>query len=86
MSDVFEKAVEEVKILKKKPNTAELGHLYGLYKQTTAGDVNIERPGLLDFTGRAKWDEWNSRKGMLREEAEAAYVELVEKLKDKYGI
>ena len=37
----FEKAVEEVKILKQRPNHEELSALYGLYKQATAGDVNI---------------------------------------------
>lgn len=36
----FEKAAEEVKVLKEKPNQKEMGDLYGLYKQATAGDVN----------------------------------------------
>lgn len=22
-----------------------------------------ERPGMLDFTGKAKWDAWNAKKG-----------------------
>ena len=25
--------------------------VYGLFKQSTVGDVNTERPGMLDFTG-----------------------------------
>lgn len=29
-----------MKVLKKKPNDAELLELYGLYKQATIGDVN----------------------------------------------
>jgi acyl-CoA-binding protein len=28
---------------------------YGLFKQAKIGDVNIDRPGMLDFTGKAKW-------------------------------
>uniref|UniRef100_A0AAX7V5T3 ACB domain-containing protein n=1 Tax=Astatotilapia calliptera TaxID=8154 RepID=A0AAX7V5T3_ASTCA len=63
MTDAFDKAVEEVKILKQKPNQQEMGDLYGLYKQATVGDINTERPGFLDFTGKAKWDAWNARKG-----------------------
>lgn len=37
----FEKAAEEVKVLKQKPDQGEMCALYGLYKQATAGDVNI---------------------------------------------
>jgi acyl-CoA-binding protein len=33
--------------------------LYGLYKVlTVAQQPTTSRPGLLDFTGRAKWDSW----------------------------
>uniref|UniRef100_A0A3P9B753 Acyl-CoA-binding protein n=1 Tax=Maylandia zebra TaxID=106582 RepID=A0A3P9B753_9CICH len=78
--------VEEVKVLKQKPNQQEMGDLYGLYKQATVGDINTERPGFLDFTGKAKWDAWNARKGLSKEEAMAKYVALVEELKEKYGI
>ncbi|XP_078480490.1 acyl-CoA-binding protein-like [Lampetra planeri] len=60
--------------------------LYGLYKQATVGDVNLDRPGILDFTGRGKWDAWKAKKGLSKEEAMAAYVDVVEKLKAKYGI
>nr|XP_046238548.1 acyl-CoA-binding protein-like [Scatophagus argus] len=86
MTESFQKAAEEVKVLKEKPNNEEMSELYGLYKQGTAGDVNIARPGFLDFTGRVKWDAWNAKKGQSKDEAKAAYVNLVEKLKEKYGI
>ncbi|KAL3999353.1 nuclear factor I/X [Sarotherodon galilaeus] len=86
MTEAFDKAVEEVKVLKQKPNQQEMGDLYGLYKQATVGDINTERPGFLDFTGKAKWDAWNARKGLSKEEAMAKYVALVEELKEKYGI
>ena len=36
----------------------ELKEIYGLYKQATVGDINTERPGMLDFKGKAKWDSW----------------------------
>uniref|UniRef100_W5M648 Acyl-CoA-binding protein n=1 Tax=Lepisosteus oculatus TaxID=7918 RepID=W5M648_LEPOC len=59
----FEKAAEEVKILKTKPADKEVLEIYGLYKQATVGDVNTQRPGMLDFTGKAKWDAWDANKG-----------------------
>ncbi|XP_041834570.1 acyl-CoA-binding protein-like [Melanotaenia boesemani] len=86
MDESFKKAAEEVTVLKQKPDNRELSALYGLYKQATVGDVTAERPGMLDFTGKAKWDAWNERKGLSSEEAKGAYIDLVEKLKGKYGI
>ncbi|XP_030013030.1 acyl-CoA-binding protein-like [Sphaeramia orbicularis] len=86
MTESFQKAAEEAKVLLQKPDKDELSALYGLYKQATVGDVNIDRPGILDFTGRGKWDAWNARKGLSQDEAMVSYIELVEKLKIKYGI
>ncbi|XP_062236532.1 acyl-CoA-binding protein-like [Platichthys flesus] len=86
MTESFLKAVEESKVLKTKPGKDELTELYGLYKQSTVGDVDHERPGILDFVGKLKWDAWIVHKGMTKEEAMAAYVAAVEKLKEKYGI
>lgn len=34
---------------------------YGLFMQSTIGDVNTERPGLDDPKGRAKWDAWKAK-------------------------
>ncbi|XP_009471817.1 PREDICTED: acyl-CoA-binding protein [Nipponia nippon] len=45
-----------------------------------------DRPGMLDFKGKAKWDAWNALKGMSKEDAMKAYIEKVEELKGKYGI
>ncbi|XP_023821384.1 metalloreductase STEAP3 isoform X3 [Oryzias latipes] len=86
MAEAFEKAAEEVKVLKEKPNQSEMTDLYGLYKQATKGDNDTERPGFLDFVGKTKWDAWSLKKGLSKEKAMAEYVELVEKLKLKYGI
>ena len=53
--------------------------LYALYKQATVGDVTGDRPGMLDLRGRAKYDAWGKRKGMTRDAAMQAYVDLVGK-------
>ena len=44
------------------------------------GDVNTARPGMLDFKGKAKWDAWSARKGTSQEDAQKAYIELIEEL------
>ncbi|KAL0579046.1 acyl-CoA-binding protein (ACBP)/diazepam binding inhibitor (DBI)/endozepine (EP) [Marasmius crinis-equi] len=82
----FEKAVAIVQSLPKdgpiKPSQDEQLYFYKYYKQATVGDVNISRPGMMDFTGKAKWDAWDSVKGTSQEEAHQKYVEkLLEILK-----
>ena len=37
--------------------------IYALFKQGSVGDNNTERPGMLDFKGKAKWDAWTEKKG-----------------------
>lgn len=85
MSEAFQKAAEDAKNLAQKPTDQELLELYANYKQVTVGDCNTERPGFLDFAGKAKWDAWNGRKGTSKEDAEKAYIEKVEELKAKLG-
>ncbi|CBY18768.1 unnamed protein product [Oikopleura dioica] len=86
MSEAFNKAAEEAKNLKAKPGNDELLKLYSLFKQATVGDCNVSRPGMMDFSGKAKWDAWNAIKGKSNADAEKEYVDAVEVLKGKYGM
>ncbi|XP_014486941.1 PREDICTED: putative acyl-CoA-binding protein [Dinoponera quadriceps] len=54
--------------------------LYALYKQSTIGDCNTERPHMLDFEGNAKWDAWNGKKNMEPKTAKEHYIAKVEAL------
>uniref|UniRef100_A0A8C3HK13 Acyl-CoA-binding protein n=1 Tax=Chrysemys picta bellii TaxID=8478 RepID=A0A8C3HK13_CHRPI len=60
----FDKAAEEVKQLKSQPTDEEMLYIYSHFKQATVGDINTERPGFLDFKGKAKWDAWNALKAI----------------------
>ena len=51
---------------------------YALFKQGTVGDINTERPGMLDMKGKAKWDAWKAKEGMSQDDAKAAYVAKVQ--------
>ncbi|XP_068091609.1 acyl-CoA-binding domain-containing protein 7 isoform X1 [Hyperolius riggenbachi] len=82
----FDKAAEDVKKLKTRPTDDELKELYGLYKQSTVGDVNIDCPGMLDLKGKAKWEAWNLKKGMSKEDAMSAYVSKAHDMIEKYGL
>ncbi|XP_069552103.1 acyl-CoA-binding domain-containing protein 7 [Brachyistius frenatus] len=86
LQEEFEKVAEDVKKAKTRPSNEELLHLYGLYKQALVGDINTDSPGMLDAKGKAKWDAWDSRKGMSKDEAMSAYVTCAKEIISKYGM
>ena len=53
--------------------------LYALFKQATVGNATGDRPGMLDIKGRAKYDAWAKKKGMTKDAAMQAYIDLVGK-------
>jgi diazepam-binding inhibitor (GABA receptor modulator, acyl-CoA-binding protein) len=79
----FEKAVEEVMGLPKRPDDQTLLKLYGLYKQAIEGNIKGKRPGFSDVKGRAKYDAWARLRGKSPEWAMEEYVKLVGKLQEK---
>ncbi|XP_068214971.1 acyl-CoA-binding protein-like [Palaemon carinicauda] len=85
LEERFNEAAEKVKNLTKKPNDEELLEIYALFKQGTVGDCNTERPGMMDFKGKAKWDAWNGKKGMTKEAAMEAYVNKADQLIATYN-
>merc|ERR1712193_149332 len=85
-NEKFTKAAEAVKNLKEQPTDQELLTLYANYKQVTVGDCNTDRPGMLDFKGKAKWDEWNKLKGKSADDAASEYVTLAHDLIGRLGL
>ncbi len=85
LSDDFAAAQVRVKQLSKTPDASELLELYSLFKQGTVGDVSGERPGMLDFKGRAKYDAWAGKRGGSKDTSMQSYVALVERLAAKYA-
>ncbi|VVE08779.1 acyl-CoA-binding protein [Pandoraea cepalis] len=77
----FDEAVAQSKALPERPDNFTLLRIYALFKQGTEGDVSGARPGITDFVGRAKFDAWEMLKGKSKEEAQEAYVALVDELK-----
>jgi acyl-CoA dehydrogenase len=72
----FERAINATgaKLLAVSSNE-EKQEMYSLYKQATTGDATGERPGMLDFIARAKWDGWNALRGMPSDAAMQRYTE-----------
>lgn len=76
----FTAAAEAAKALPKQPSNDDLLKLYAFYKQASAGDVTGNRPGMMDFVGRAKYDAWSTLQGMSTEDAMTEYIDLVGRL------
>lgn len=49
------------------------------------GDNTTSAPGMFDLTGKAKWNAWNAKKGLSKEDAMTAYIAEVEKQKAVYA-
>lgn len=42
------------------------------------------KPGMLDLKGKAKWNQWNNKKGMSKMAAKEAYITYANNLIQKY--
>ncbi|XP_045127436.1 enoyl-CoA delta isomerase 2-like isoform X1 [Portunus trituberculatus] len=76
----FDDAKTRLGSLKEDPGNETKLKIYALFKQATTGSVTTKRPGMMDFVGRAKWDAWNALGNMTQEEAQKAYIQLVDSL------
>jgi len=81
----FEAAQLLVKTLTERPANEELLDLYALFKQATEGDNSNKEPGMWDLKEKFKWKQWESKKGLTKDEAMDVYTELVNELLGKYS-
>ena len=80
LKSLFDASVAASRQLTTMPDNATLLQLYALFKQATLGDVTSEPPPSYDFIEAAKHDAWETKSGMTRDDAMAAYIALVAKL------
>jgi len=83
LTTLFTEAQANVKTLAERPDNQTLLQLYAFYKQATDGDVEGERPGMMDFINRAKYDAWDKLKGTGSDEAKQRYIDVVNGLLGK---
>ena len=77
---LFDAAVARSRALTERPDNATLLKIYGLYKQATLGDNQEKKPGFSDVVGRAKWEAWDSYRGLASDCARQQYVDLIDTL------
>ncbi|GAA0162120.1 transfer/carrier protein [Lithospermum erythrorhizon] len=76
----FEEHAEKAKTLPESTSNENKLILYGLFKQSTVGNVNTSRPGMFNMRDRAKWDAWKAVEGKSQEEAMGEYIIKVKQL------
>lgn len=64
-----------------KPSNELKLEMYGLFKQATSGDVSGDKPGMMDFIKLAKYNAWESCKGLTSSDAMLRYIGRVEEFK-----
>lgn len=57
-----------------------LKQLYGLYKESAIGDIDIKLPGMLDLKDKAKWEAWNLQKRLSKADATSSYISKAKEL------
>ncbi|MES2678957.1 MAG: acyl-CoA-binding protein [Bacteroidota bacterium] len=77
LENKFEEAKKRVLDLPEKPSNEKMLELYALNKQATIGDINADKPAMFDFVAAAKYNAWNAKKGMTREDAQQKYIDYV---------
>lgn len=66
MEENFQKAVEDVKNLRDKPNNADAMDLEAWYKQAMHGDNNTPEPSIFKYYEVTDWYAWRLLKGNTR--------------------
>lgn len=80
LEEQFLLAKEQILTLSEKPSNETMLKLYGLYKQGSTGDVNLEKPGVFDFVAKAKYTAWERLIGLSKSDAMQQYIDLVSSL------
>lgn len=88
LQEQFDFATEQVRLLQggaNGPTDDEKLNMYALYKQATVGDCNeSEKPNMIRFEARAKWNAWSAKYGTSKKDAMREYCNNFLALSDKY--
>lgn len=76
----FDSAQIKLKTLSEDPGNVAKLKIYGLFKQSTVGQVNTSRPGMINMVARAKWDAWDQIGSTSKEDAMKEYITFINTL------
>lgn len=90
LKEEFDFAVSQIRLSKGSksgngPTNEEKLLFYKYYKQATEGDCKGTQPWAVNYEARAKWDAWDSVRGLSKEDAMRKYCELYLDISQKYN-
>ncbi|CAA0838267.1 Acyl-CoA-binding domain-containing protein 6 [Striga hermonthica] len=86
LKEEFDEYAEKAKTLPESISNENKLILYGLYKQSTVGNINTGCPGMFNMRDRAKWDAWKAVEGKSQETAMSDYITKVKQLLEEAGV
>ena len=81
----FNKYISKVKKLENVSNEDKL-YLYANYKQALIGNINTEKPSILNRVEIEKWKAWSNVKDTSKEESMKNYIKKVKALYTELGL
>jgi diazepam-binding inhibitor (GABA receptor modulating acyl-CoA-binding protein) len=81
----FNKYISKVKKLDSVSNEDKL-YLYSNYKQALIGNINIEKPSILNRVEMEKWKAWSNIKNISKEESMKNYIKKVKEIYKELGL
>jgi diazepam-binding inhibitor (GABA receptor modulating acyl-CoA-binding protein) len=81
----FNKYISKVKKLENISNEDKL-YLYANYKQSLIGNINIEKPSILNRVEIEKWKAWSKVKNISKEESMKNYIKKVKEIYKALGL
>jgi len=81
----FAAAKDRLGKIQEEPDNMVKLQIYALFKQATTGKCNASKPSALNFVAKAKWDAWNKLGDMSQDDAQKAYIDLIDSLAGPAG-
>lgn len=81
----FQNAKMTLNKLQNDPGNEVKLEMYSLFKQATEGKNTTKKPGAFNFVAQVKWSAWNDLGDMTKDEAKAAYADIVDDLAKAEG-
>jgi len=81
----FQNAKMTLNKLQNDPGNEVKLKMYSLFKQATEGKNETKKPSAFNFVAQVKWTAWNDLGDMTKDEAKAAYADIVDGLAEAEG-
>jgi acyl-CoA-binding protein len=86
LDDLFEDAINYVRLNAANLSKDKLLYLYARYKQAIEGICTGEKPSIFNFSAKSKYDAWKALKNMSKDVAMNEYVQYLNSIKPEWKL